>query len=193
MLKHPTLDQLHALGLHGMAKAFVEVAASDEAGGLSHPEWLGFLLDREASLRQDKRMAARLRAAKLRQQACVEDIDYRSPRGLDRAMMQKNSSTATGSRAHDNLALVGPTGVGKSWIASALGPQGLTGITAPSCISGSLGCSRTSPLRAATDAMRRVLLRSLGRAEGLLVLDDWGLSRSTPPRGTICWKIIEER
>ncbi|PPQ36861.1 hypothetical protein CH337_07840 [Rhodoblastus acidophilus] len=69
MLKHPTLDQLHTLGLHGMAKAFVEIAASSEACGLSHPEWLGLLLDREASLRQDKRLAARLRATKLRQQA----------------------------------------------------------------------------------------------------------------------------
>ena len=110
MLKHPTLDQLHALGLHGMAKAFVEVAASSEAGGLSHPEWLGLLLDREASLRQDKRMAARLRSAKLRQQACVEDIDYRSPRGIDRAMMQKLIN-GDWIDAHDNLALVGPTGL----------------------------------------------------------------------------------
>ncbi|SNB82530.1 IstB-like ATP binding N-terminal [Rhodoblastus acidophilus] len=120
MLKHPTLDQLHALGLHGMAKAFVEISASDEAGGLNHPEWLGLLLDREALTRQDKRMAGRLRAAKLRQQACVEDIDYRSPRGLDRAMMQKLIK-GDWIDAHDNLALVEPTGVGKSWIASALG------------------------------------------------------------------------
>jgi DNA replication protein DnaC len=73
-----------------------------------------------ASLRQDKRLAARLRAAKLRQQACVEDIDYRSPRGLDRAMMQKLINGGW-IDAHDNLVLVGPTGVGKSWIASALG------------------------------------------------------------------------
>ena len=89
MLKHPTLDQLNALGLHGMAKAFVEIAANGEAGGLGHHEWLGLLLDREASWRQDKRFAARLRVAKLRQQASVENVDYRSPRGLDRALFQK--------------------------------------------------------------------------------------------------------
>jgi hypothetical protein len=64
-----------------MAKAFAEIAANGEADGLGHPEWLGLLLEREASLRQDKRFAARLRIAKLRQQACVEDIDYRTPRG----------------------------------------------------------------------------------------------------------------
>ncbi len=74
MLNHPTLEQLHALGLYGMAKAFVEAAAADE-NALSHREWLGLLLDREKSWRQDKRLAARLRYAKLRQQACVEDID----------------------------------------------------------------------------------------------------------------------
>ena len=89
MLKHPTLDQLHALGLYGMAKAFSELGSNSEAGTLSHPEWLGLLLDRETSLRHDKRLAARLRVAKLRQQACVEDVDYRSPRGLDRALFQK--------------------------------------------------------------------------------------------------------
>jgi len=59
LLRHPTLDQLHALGLHGMAKAFAEITAGGEADGLGHHEWLGLLLDREASWRQDKRLAAR--------------------------------------------------------------------------------------------------------------------------------------
>ena len=103
-----------------MAKAFAEIAASGEADGLGHHEWLGLLLDREASWRQDKRLAARLRVAKLRQQACVEDIDYRNPRGLDRALFQKLIA-GEWINAHDNLALIGPTGVGKSWLASALG------------------------------------------------------------------------
>ena len=71
MLKHPTYDQLYALGLHGMAKALLEIAAAGEADGLGHHEWLGLLLDRETSWRQDKRLAGRLRVAKLRQQACV--------------------------------------------------------------------------------------------------------------------------
>jgi DNA replication protein DnaC len=120
LLNHPTLDQLHALGLQGMAKAFVEIEAKSEANDLGHREWLWLLLDREASWRRDKRLIARLRYAKLRQQACVEDVDYRSPRGLDRALFQK---LAQGDwiEAHDNLALIGPTGVGKSWLASALG------------------------------------------------------------------------
>jgi IstB-like ATP binding protein len=79
LLKHPALDQLSALGLHGMAKAFAELTANGEAGGLGHHEWLGLLLDREASWRQDKPFAAWLRVAKLRQQASLEDIDYVVP------------------------------------------------------------------------------------------------------------------
>ena len=67
MLTHPTLDQLQALGLHGMAKAFVDIQASGEAASLGHAEWLALLLEREASLRHDKRLSARLRYAKLRQ------------------------------------------------------------------------------------------------------------------------------
>ena len=189
MLKHPTLDQLHTLGLHGMAKAFVEVAASDEAGGLSHPEWLGLLLDREASLRQDKRLAARLRVAKLRQQACVEDIDYRSPRGLDRAMMQKLVN-GDWIDAHDNLALIGPTGVGKSWLASALGHKACRD-------NRSVLYQRVPRLfeelaLARGDGRHARLLRSLGRAD-LLVLDDWGLEPLDAAARHDLLEILEER
>ncbi|MCI4679670.1 IS21-like element helper ATPase IstB [Rhodoblastus acidophilus] len=189
MLKHPTLDQLHTLGLHGMAKAFVEVAASDEAGGLSHPEWLGLLLDREASLRQDKRLAARLRVAKLRQQACVEDIDYRSPRGLDRAMMQKLINGGW-IDAHDNLALIGPTGVGKSWLASALGHK--------ACRDNKSVIYQRVPrlfeelALARGDGRHARLLRSLGRAD-LLVLDDWGLEPLDAAARHDLLEILEER
>ncbi|MET4519044.1 DNA replication protein DnaC [Bradyrhizobium sp. I1.7.5] len=86
MLTHPTFDRLNALGLHGMAKAFVDIEATGEAASLGHAVWLALLLEREVSLRHDKRLATRLRHAKLRQQACVEDVDYRTPRDLDRAL-----------------------------------------------------------------------------------------------------------
>ena len=120
MLTHPTLDQLHALGLHGMAKAFADIEAGGDAASLGHAEWLALLLEREASLRRDKRLSKRLQYAKLRQQACVEDIDYRTPRGLDRSLL---TMLVEGQWIddHANLLICGPSGVGKSWLASALG------------------------------------------------------------------------
>ena len=110
MLTHPTLDQLGQLGLTGMAQAFAELEASGEATDLSHTDWLGLLLDRELTHRRDKRLAARLRYARLRQQASLEDVDYRASRGLDRALFQK---LAKGDwiELHDNLILCGPTGM----------------------------------------------------------------------------------
>jgi DNA replication protein DnaC len=149
LLKHPTYDQLYALGLHGMAKALVEIAAAGEADGLGHHEWLGLLLDREASWRQDKRLAGRLRVAKLRQQACVEDVDYRCPRGLDRALFQKLVE-GEWINAHDNLALIGPTGR-RQKLASALGHK--VGTTGQSSTSACLGCSRNWRWPAATVAI----------------------------------------
>ena len=106
MLKHPTLDQLYALGLHGMAKAFADLADADEPKDLVHADWLALLLDKEISWRRDKRLTARLRAAKLRHQASVEDVDYRAARGLDRALFQRLSE-GDWIHAHDNLVLVG--------------------------------------------------------------------------------------
>ncbi len=96
MLTHPTLDRLNALGLQGMAKAFVDIEATGEAASLGHAEWLALLLEREASLRHDRRLATRLRYAKLRQQACVEDVDY-APRAASTARCSPSLSRAAGS------------------------------------------------------------------------------------------------
>src|ERR1700737_3034839 len=110
VLIHPMLDQLGQLGLSGMAQAFAEFEASDETAALTHADWLGILLDRGLTHRRDKRLAARLRYARLRQQASVEDVDYRAPRGLDRALFHKLTNGG-GTDAHDNLILCGPSGV----------------------------------------------------------------------------------
>src|SRR5215471_13518308 len=79
MLTHPTLDQLYALGLHGMAKGFKELDGNPEARVLDHSEWLALLLEHETTLRRQKRFEARARAARLRQSASIEDVDYRRP------------------------------------------------------------------------------------------------------------------
>ena len=103
-----------------MAKAFGEVQVSTEAATLTHAEWLRFCSDREMSYRHDRKLTARLRYARLRQQALIEDVDYRAARGLDRPLFQKLVA-GDWIDAHDNLTICGPTGVGKSWLACALG------------------------------------------------------------------------
>ena len=99
MLNHPTLDRLHELGLEGMAKGFRDLAANPESRTLDHAEWLGLLVEQEATLRQQKRFAARTRTAKLRQTATVEDVDLRAQRGLDRALFLRLTSCDWGARA----------------------------------------------------------------------------------------------
>ncbi len=136
-----------------------------------------------------KRLVARLRYAKLRQQACVEDVDYRSPRGLDRALFQK---LAQGDwiEAHDNLALIGPTGVAKSWLASALGHKACRD-------NRSVLYHRVPKLfeelaLARGDGRHPRILRNLGRAD-LLILDDWGLEPLDAAARHDLLEILEER
>src|SRR6202021_747577 len=92
MLAHPTLDQLHTLGLHGLAKGFRELEHKPEARGLDHAEWLGLLLEYELTLRRQKQFETPARVAKLRHSASVEDVNYQTPRGLDRALFLKLSA-----------------------------------------------------------------------------------------------------
>src|SRR5260370_29314563 len=105
------LDQLHQLGLTGMAQAFAELEASGEGATLTHADWLGLLVDREVTHRRDKLLAT------VRHHAVVEDVDYRAPRGLDRALFHKLSG-GEWIDAHDNLILCGPTALGKIWLPS---------------------------------------------------------------------------
>ncbi len=110
MLAHPTLELLHALGLHGMAKGYKEIGANPEARSLEHAEWLGLLLEHEMTLRRQKRFETRARAARLRHPASVEDVDYRSHRGLDRALFLKLAG-CDWIRSHRNLFITGPCGL----------------------------------------------------------------------------------
>src|SRR4051812_7743704 len=151
VLTHPMLDQLAQLGLSGMAQAFAELEASGEGATLTHADWLGLLVDREVTHRRDKRLAARLRYARLRHHAVVEDVDFRAPRGLDRALFHKLAG-GEWIDVHDNLILCGPTGVGKIGLPapSATKPAATT---ARCSITGSLSCLLISPWPAATAAM----------------------------------------
>src|SRR5215217_1866186 len=174
MLTHPTLDQLRALKLDGMAQAFIELEAQEEVGNLAHAEWLALLLGREAANRNTRRFHTRLRAARLRDsQAAIEDVDYRTPRRLDKMLFQQ-LATCRWIAEHRGLLVTGPCGVGKSWLSCALAQK--------ACRDGySVHYARAPRLFADLelahgDGSFPKLFRTLTRVD-LLILDDWGPDR----------------
>jgi DNA replication protein DnaC len=190
MLNHPTLDQLKALKLDGMADAFVELQAQDQAEDLGHAEWLALLLDREAANRGTKRVNTRLRAAKLRHVgASVEDVDYRSPRQLDKALFQQ-LATCKWIKDHRSLLITGPCGIGKTWLGSALGQQ--------ACRHDYTVIYKRVPRLFAElelahgDGRFPRLFRSLVKCH-LLILDDWGPDRLNGNQRRDLMEIVEDR
>jgi DNA replication protein DnaC len=190
MLTHPTLDQLKALNLDGMADAFIELQNQAQAAELSHAEWLALLLDREAANRNTRRFQIRLRSAKLRHsQAVIEDVDYRTPRRLDKALFQQLTATKWIAE-HRNLLVTGPCGIGKSWLACALAQK--------ACRDGyTVVYARVPRLFADLelahgDGRFTRLFRTLVKAD-LLVLDDWGPERLTASQRRDLMEIVEDR
>lgn len=172
MLHHPTLDKLSSLRLSGMHKALQEQLALPDIDHLSFEERLGLLADRELTERENRRLQTRLRQAKLKQSACLEDLDTRTPRGLDKALI---TQLATGQWLRDglNLLILGPTGVGKTWIACALAQQ--------ACRQGFTTCYLRAPrlfedlYLAHADGRFPKLMAGYAKTD-LIVLDDWGLA-----------------
>ena len=189
MLNVPTMDKLRSLKFHGMLKGLEEQIASKSYQKLSFEERLGLLVDLEIVERDNRRFSARLRHASLRQQACVEDIDYFHPRGLDKAFLQSLYSCKW-IQDQLNLLITGPTGTGKSFMACALGHQ--------ACRKGYrvkyFRIPRFLPQLAIAkgDGSYLKLMAQLAKID-LMILDDWGLSVLNDQQRHDLLEIIDDR
>ena len=189
MLTHPTLVKLEQLRFTGMAGALREQLQTPEVDQLSFLERLGLLVDREMTEREDRRLKSRLRRAGLRQQASMEDLDYRGARGLDRQVMFKLAACEW-IRRKQNVVITGPTGVGKSFIACALAHK--------ACLEGHGALYARLPRLledlelSRGDGRYLKLLKQFSKID-VLVLDDWGLThlRATQQRDLL--ELLDDR
>jgi DNA replication protein DnaC len=172
MLNQQTIEKLHAMKLHGMAEAFHTQLETTDAGQLSFEERLAMLVDQQWLWKENRALARRLRFAHLKERGVIEDVDYQHPRGLDRKLM-RTLATSEWVRQHQHLLLLGPTGVGKSWLGCALAHK--------ACRDGfSVLHKRTSELfrelavAHADGSIGRLLIR-LSRTD-VLLLDDFAMA-----------------
>ena len=189
MLTHPTLDKLQALRLTGMLKALSEQRQMPDIHELSFEERLGLLVDREMTERSDRRLTTRLRQAKFRLQAQIEDIDYRHSRGLDKSLIMRLATCQWITERH-NVLITGPTGIGKTWLACALGHKAcregyaVLYLRLPRLL-------QDLPL-ARGDGRYPKLMASLAKTD-LLVLDDWGLAVLSDENRRDVLELLEDR
>lgn len=189
MLNHPTLDKLKTLKFYGMIQGLHDQAQHPAIDQLSFEERLGLLVDRELTDRLDRRLKNRLLQARLKQQACLEDIDYQSHRGLDKALVH-SLHDCQWVKKHLNILITGPTGVGKSWIACALAQK--------ACREGYTALYQRIPRLfqelplAKGDGSYSKLLTRLGKTD-VLLLDDWGLAKLTAEQRRDLLEILEDR
>ena len=152
MLTHPLTERLRGLGMAAMADAFLEMQSNSTATDLSREDWLGLLLDREVTARDNKRFSRRLHQARLRQNAVVEDTDYRTPRGLDRTLFHKLAG-CDWIRRSQHLVIGGPTATKhRGW--PALWGTRPAGKASRCCIGARRGCSRSSRPHVAKEGCR---------------------------------------
>lgn len=190
MLQEPMMEKLLAMRLHGMADALKTQEQDVASRELSFLERLALLVDHQWNWRQNQALARRLHIAKLRGNACVEEIDYRAARGLDKSVIRALAQESSWVRNHEHIFVLGPTGVGKSFVASALAQKacrdGYSALyTRAAALFRDLAIARA-------DGSLRLLLAKLGRID-LLVIDDWAMAPLSEPERRDFWEICEDR
>lgn len=190
MLEQPMIDKLEAMRLHGMVEALRRQQQQPESAELSFGERLALLVDHQWNWKENQALARRLRLAKLRAKSCPEEIDYRTPRGLNRSVIRALTQDSAWVRNHQNLFVIGPCGVGKSFVACALAQK--------ACRDGysALYYRATALFRdlaiARADGSLRGLLARLGRVD-VLVIDDWAMAPLGESERRDFWEICEDR
>jgi len=189
MLEHPTLQKLATLKLTGMRDALLEQQGTPAYHTLSFEERVGLLVDREALARQNRQMANRMKKAGLRQEAAVEDIDFRHPRGLDRSVILSLASCQW-IKNRRNCLITGPTGVGKTFLACALAQKSCREGYTALYVRVSRFLNELAVARRDGSYLDR--LRTLSQLD-LLVLDDWGVTPLTDEGRRDLLEILDDR
>jgi DNA replication protein DnaC len=190
MLHQPTVDKLEAMRLKGMLEAWKAQEKDPASDELSFAERLGLLVDHQYSWRANEALKQRLHRARLGSRAVVEDIDFRAPRGLDRQTIRSLTESSAWAGRHENVFVIGPTGVGKSFLACALAQK--------ACRDGysALYLRATALFRelalARADGSLRNLLPRWNKID-VLVIDDWAMAPLTENERRDFWEICEDR
>jgi len=190
MLQQPMMEKLQALKLQGMLEGLEQQEQDEASRELSFLDRLALLIDRQWTWRENQVLARRLQASRLKGAACVENIDYRAERGLNRSVLRGLAQDSTWVKNHEHIFVLGPTGVGKSFVASALAQK--------ACRDGySVYYTRTAALfrdlnLARADGSLRQLLRRLNRID-VLVVDDWAMAPMAETERRDFWEIAEDR
>lgn len=189
MLVEQTMEKLHAMKLHGMAHALRQWIGAPKEKAIAPADLVGLLVDAEWVHRENRKLQLRLKNAKLRQQACIEDIDYSHARGLAKASVLELAACRWVQQSQ-NVIVTGPTGVGKSYLACALGQK--------ACREGyAVVYRRVSRLfdelaQARADGTHPNLLRRLAKAQ-VLILDDFGLEPMTAAHRKELLEVLDDR
>ena len=189
MLIEQTLDKMNAMKLSGMAEALKQQLGSAQHARLSFDERLGLLLDREWETREQRKLETRLRSARLRYPASLEDLDFKHPRGLDRQQVLSLGNCGFIQNRH-NLVISGPTGIGKSYLACAFAER--------ACRRGYKAAYLRMPRLlqqlavARGDGSYERILERLARVQ-LLAIDDWLLAPLRDPERRDLVEVIEDR